>query len=155
MITDTNGDLMIAGYASLFDRVDLAGDVVRPGAFAVSLAARGPGGLAMLFQHDPSQTVGVWDDAREDARGLYVRGRITPRGARARVAARLVRAGVLDGLSIGFRTRRSRRGPVATFGRVVRELERVELWEVSLVTFPMLPQARLRVVPAPRVALIA
>ncbi len=155
MNTETTGDLTIAGYASLFDQADLAGDVVRPGAFAASLAGQGAAGLAMLFQHDPSEVVGVWEDAREDARGLYVRGRITPQGPRGRAAARLVRTGVVEGLSIGFQTRRSRRRYVAAFGRVVRELHRVELWEVSLVTFPMLPQARLRVRPSPPLALIA
>ncbi len=83
---------------------------------------------------------GVWDTVVEDARGLFVRGRIEDWSAEARFAAALARAGALDGLSIGFRAARARRE-----GRL-RVLSAVALWEVSLVTFPMLPGARFGVV---------
>jgi len=128
--------LTIEGYASLWGVADLNGDVVAQGAFGRSLARAGPGEIRMLFQHDGRAPVGVWDELREDGRGLFVRGRIEGWSAEARFAAALVRAGALDGLSIGFRTARARRD-----GRV-RVLTEVELWEVSLVTFPMLPGAR-------------
>lgn len=128
--------LPIEGYASLWGVADLNGDVVAQGAFARSLARDGPGGIRMLFQHDGRAPVGVWDEVREDGRGLFVRGRIESWSAEARFAAALARAGALDGLSIGFRTARARRD-----GRL-RVLTEVELWEVSLVTFPMLPGAR-------------
>ena len=82
----------------------------------------------------------MWDELREDARGLFVRGRIEDWSAEARFAGALSRAGALDGLSIGYRTARARRQ-----GRL-RVLSAVELWEVSLVTFPMLPGARFSVV---------
>ena len=126
----------IEGYASRFGLADLKGDVVAAGAFARSLTRRGP--VRMLFQHDASEPVGVWDEIREDERGLFVRGRILDAGPRGRAAAGLVRAGAVDGLSIGFRTRSAE--PRRAGGRVLRE---IELWEVSIVTFPMLPQARL------------
>ena len=71
-------DGAFAGYASLFDRVDLGRDVVSRGAFRDSLAKRGAGGIKLLFQHDPNQVIGVWDEIREDARGLFVRGRLLP-----------------------------------------------------------------------------
>ena len=80
--------------------------------------------------------MGVWDQVSEDERGLFVRGRIMDWSAEARFARALAAAGALDGLSIGFRSRRARRD-----GRL-RVLVEVELWEVSLVTFPMLPGAR-------------
>ena len=135
-MTDT---LAIEGHASLFGLADLGGDVVARGAFAASLAARRT--IPMLFQHDPSEPIGVWTAITEDARGLKVRGEILTTGARGRAAAALVRRGAVDGLSIGFRTRSAR--PRVVRGRVLTE---IDLWEVSIVTFPMLPQARLRLV---------
>lgn len=131
--------LAIEGYASLWGVADLNGDVVARGAFARSLAVAGAGGVRMLHQHEGRAPVGVWDEMREDDRGLWVRGRIMDWSAEARFAQALSRAGALDGLSIGFRSQRARRE-----GRL-RVLVEVELWEVSLVTFPMLPGARFAV----------
>lgn len=129
----------IKGYASLFGQTDQGGDVVMRGAYAASLKALRDQGrtVKMLWQHDPAQPIGVWDDVREDKRGLYVKGRIltaTPKGAEA---AALIEAGAIDGLSIGYRTQKATRAQDGT-----RRLTQVELWEVSLVTFPMLPAAR-------------
>ncbi len=128
-------DLSIEGYASRFDAPDQGGDVVAPGAYRVSLAENR--GVKMLWQHDPSQPIGVWEDLREDTQGLWVKGRLLEGVARAREAAALLRAGAIDGLSIGYRTRRATKNEGG--GRTLMELE---LWEVSLVTFPMLPSAR-------------
>jgi len=131
------------GYASLFDREDMGRDVVAPGAFADSLKRRGPRGVKMLFQHDANQPIGVWDAIREDARGLYVTGRLIPDIAKARDVHAMLRSGALDGLSIGFRAlagKRDRSG--------VRRLTRIDLWEISIVTFPMLPDARVSAVKA-------
>jgi HK97 family phage prohead protease len=130
--------LLIEGHASLFDVQDLGGDVVRRGAFAKALRAGGR--VPMLFQHDPAEPVGVWTSLREDRRGLFARGEILASGPRGRTVAGLVRRGAIDGLSIGFRTRRST--PRRPSGRDLFDLD---LWEVSIVTFPMLPQARLRI----------
>jgi len=131
----------LEGYASLFGVADRGGDVVLPGAYAASLArmAAAGGRVRMLWQHDPAQPIGVWDEVREDARGLWVKGRLLTELERGREAAALLAAGALDGLSIGYRTVRAERAK----GR--RLLAEVELWEVSLVTFPMLPQARVAV----------
>ena len=69
------------GYASVFDIVDGFDDRVAPGAFAASLASsRGGRGVKMLWQHDASEPIGAWDSITEDARGLYVRGRLLPDG---------------------------------------------------------------------------
>lgn len=130
------------GYASLFGRVDLGRDRVLPGAFSRSLRERGAAGLRLLWQHDPAEPIGVWLEAAEDARGLHVRGRLEPGVRRGREALALLRAGALDGLSIGFRTARSRTDPRTG----VRDLVEIDLWEVSLVTFPMLPEARVAIV---------
>lgn len=130
---------VIAGYASLFGEVDLGGDVVAKGAFAESLKRNGPGRVRMLFQHDPTQPIGVWDEIREDAMGLRVRGRLTLGVEKAREVWALIREGAIDGLSIGFKAVSARRD--ARTG--VRRLDRVDLWEISIVTFPMLPEARI------------
>lgn len=120
------------GYASLFGVADGAGDRVAPGAFAASLRRRGAAGIRMLYQHFPHAPIGVWEEIREDRRGLYVRGRLSTEIEQARDVRALLADGALNGLSIGFRTVRARR---ETGGRLLQE---VELWEVSIVTFPLL-----------------
>ncbi|MBU2958628.1 HK97 family phage prohead protease [Paracoccus sp. 1_MG-2023] len=130
---------VIEGYASLFGLTDQGGDAVQPGAFAASLerlAATG-GKVRMLWQHDPARPIGVWEEIREDGKGLWVRGRLLSEVAQAREAAALLQAGAIDGLSIGYRAIRAERD-----GKGRRMLTEVELWEVSLVTFPMLPEAK-------------
>jgi len=131
--------LRIEGYASLFGQADQGGDVVAPGAYAASLRQLRAAGrrVKMLWQHDPAQPIGVWDEVMEDARGLRVAGRLLDGVERAREAAALIEAGAIEGLSIGYRTKRAGRTPEG--GRLLVELE---LWEVSVVTFPMLPAAR-------------
>lgn len=137
-LKDVTLDGIFEGYASLFHREDLGRDVIVPGAFRDSLAKRGTAGIRMLFQHDPNQPIGTWMKIHEDARGLFVRGRLATEVAKAREVLSLMRAGAIDGLSIGFRTvkgaRNSRTG--------VRHLEKIDLWEISIVTFPMQPDAR-------------
>jgi HK97 family phage prohead protease len=127
------------GYASLYGQMDTGGDMVAPGAYAKSLASLTAEGrnVKMLWQHDPAQPIGVWDEVREDAKGLWVKGRILSEVEKGREAAALLSAGAIDGLSIGYRTVNATRG--AKGERILQELE---LWEVSIVTFPMLPTAR-------------
>ncbi len=139
------------GYASIFNRRDMGADIVLPGAFRASLASRGGGGIRMLFQHDPAQPIGVWERIYEDARGLYVRGRLTTEVARAREVLALMRSGAIDGLSIGFRAVKGRRD--ARTG--IRMLAEIDLWEVSVVTFPMMPEARISSVKARGAATLA
>ena len=130
---------VIEGYASLFGLADQGGDIVAPGAYAASLgrlAARGDK-VRMLWQHDPAQPIGIWDEVREDGQGLWVKGRLLTEVEKGREAAALLEAGAIDGLSIGYRTVKA--GADGQGGRVLTELE---LWEVSLVTFPMLAEAR-------------
>jgi uncharacterized protein len=135
-------DGTIEGYASLFGAVDQARDMVMPGAFRLTLQQRGLRKIPMLFQHDPAEPVGVWLDLREDMRGLWARGRLIPDVARARELHALLRAGAIDGLSIGYRTRRGAIDPKTR----VRRLHQVDLWEISVVTFPLLDGARVSTV---------
>jgi Escherichia/Staphylococcus phage prohead protease len=131
-------DGTFAGYASLFNTEDMGRDIVLPGAFRDSLAKRGAAGIRLLYQHNPAEPIGVWESLKEDARGLYARGRLMLAVARAREVLALMRAGALDGLSIGFRAVTGNRD--AKTG--IRRLARIDLWEISIVTFPLLPEAR-------------
>jgi uncharacterized protein len=135
-VLDATG--VFVGYASLFNRRDAAGDVVMPGAFKESLKARGTHGIRMLFQHNPSEPVGSWIDIEEDGKGLHVRGRLNPHVQRGRELAALLIEHGLDGLSIGFKTVSASRDRLTG----ARRLHRIDLWEISLVTFPMLEGAR-------------
>jgi HK97 family phage prohead protease len=127
--------LVIEGYASLFGVEDLAGDVVRAGAFARSL--RAGVGVGMLLNHGGRRQVGRWTCLREDGRGLFVRGFVTPETPAGQAALEMIGEGRLNGLSIGFIARdwspRVMRG---------RELREIDLREVSLVAAPMLESAR-------------
>jgi HK97 family phage prohead protease len=145
-LSTVEADGTFSGYASLFGMADLGRDMVLPGAFGISLERRGATGVKMLFQHDPNEPIGVWLDVREDARGLFVKGRLTTGVERAREVLSLMRAGALDGLSIGYRTVRGRTDPASG----IRSLIEVDLWEISVVTFPMLPEARVSAVKAAR-----
>lgn len=135
---EVDADGSFSGYASLFDRVDLGRDLVERGAFAKSLQKRGAAGIRMLFQHDPATPIGSWEEVREDARGLFVRGQLALDSAKAREVHALMRGRALDGLSIGFRTVRARKETKSG----VRRILEADLWEISVVTFPMLPDAR-------------
>ncbi|MEN5297335.1 HK97 family phage prohead protease [Brucella sp. TWI559] len=138
-LSDVEIDGSFSGYASIFGLPDLGNDIIEKGAFAKSLSTRRSSGVRMLWQHDAAEPIGVWTDIREDARGLYVEGRLAKGVARAREALELMRAGGLDGLSIGFRTVKARKD--ARTG--LRHIVEADLWEISVVTFPMLPQARI------------
>ncbi|WP_245413829.1 HK97 family phage prohead protease [Fulvimarina endophytica] len=135
----------IEGYAALFGRADLSGDVIEPGAFAASLMRRGPEAIRMLWHHDPARPVGRWTTIREDRLGLYAKGEIAVSAAAGHEAAALIAAGALDGLSIGFRAKLARRASPPNRRRLVT----IDLWEISLVSFPMQEGARLRAPGAP------
>jgi uncharacterized protein len=129
------GEVVIEGYASLFGVEDLAGDVVRAGAFARTL--RRDRSVGMLLQHAGGRTAGRWTAMREDGRGLFVRGLVTDETTAGAAALKLIGEGAMDGLSIGFVARDW--SPRAWRGRELRE---IELREISLVTSPMLPGAK-------------
>jgi HK97 family phage prohead protease len=133
-----SGSGVFVGYASLFGRRDQSGDIVMPGAFAATLRRRGPDNVRMLFQHDAAEPVGRWLELHETEKGLHVTGRLDRNVQRGRELFSLLESKGLDGLSIGFRTLRARRDR-ALAARLITE---IDLWEISLVTFPMLEGAR-------------
>jgi HK97 family phage prohead protease len=129
--------MRFAGYAAIFGRPDRGGDVVRAGAFERSLR-RGAGAVPLLWQHDAGRPVGRIEYLREDRRGLRVIARLSE-GAAGREAARLLNEGAVAGLSFGYRVRKAS-------GETPRELTDLELVEISLVTLPMQPKARVHAV---------
>jgi len=126
------------GYASVFNRVDRGNDLILPGAFEHSLRDRGAGSIKLLWQHDPKRPVGVIDEIFEDKHGLYMRASLMLDLEKADEAYRMLTAGVLDSMSIGFHTLKSHKRHDG-----VRLLEKVDLWEISLVTFPMNEAAKI------------
>ena len=134
-----DADGRFSGYASVFGRVDGGGDIVMPGAFRDSLRARGADRVRLLFQHDPKEPIGLWDEIVEDGFGLKVSGRLLDGVPRAASLRALIAQRAIDGLSIGFRAvRATREGRTGT-----RRLWTVDLWEISIVTFPMMEAARI------------
>ncbi len=137
----------IEGYASIFNTPDLNGDIVAPGAFSKTL--RAPGAVRMLYQHAAETPVGRWTSLRQDGRGLYVTGALLLSSQRAREVHALLEGGAIDGLSIGYQTRRAQKMKAG------RRITEAELWEVSIVTFPMAPAARIARIGRPRPAIPA
>jgi hypothetical protein len=125
----------ISGYASIFDVADMNGDIVAPGAFRAALAKRAD--VKMLYQHAVEAPIGRWTRLAEDRKGLFVEGELLLSSSRGREAYALLAGGAIDGLSIGFKTVRARKDGAL---RVILE---ADLWEVSIVTFPMAAHARI------------
>ncbi|MCK1507186.1 HK97 family phage prohead protease [Bradyrhizobium sp. 18] len=129
----------VRGYASTFGGIDAYGDTIEPGAYAVSLAKHRKDGTrpVMLWQHDPSEPIGVWDRLEEDGKGLFVEGRLLTSVRRGAEAAALIEVGGVAGLSIGYRIERQKQ--VGS----VRHLIEIDLIEVSVVSFPADHDARI------------
>lgn len=125
---------IISGYGAVFGNVDGGGDRIIKGAFLDSLGDRHP---KMLWNHDTSQPIGRWDEVREDDHGLFVKGKLALGVAKARETYELLKANVIDGLSIGFKTRQSE------MKNGVRDVTRIELFEVSPVVFELNRMAKI------------
>lgn len=140
----TGDDGSIEGYGSVFGVKDSYDDVIAAGAFVRSLGEHKSAGTmpAMLWQHDPSEPIGVWTDMTEDAKGLKIKGRLALETSRGKEAHALLKMGALNGLSIGFVSRRWDYDKDTD----VRTLTEVDLWEVSVCTFPANGKSRITTV---------
>ena len=130
---DSKKDGHFEGYASVFGNKDHGWDIMEPGAFTASVATRGSKGVKMLWQHDTRVIIGVWDDMVEDTHGLHVKGRLLLDLDKAKEAWILVKESQLDSLSIGYKTEDDTWDETAN----ARRLKKVDLREISLVTFAM------------------
>ncbi|MDP3906337.1 HK97 family phage prohead protease [Novosphingobium sp.] len=128
--------LRFAGYAALFDQRDAGRDTILHGAFARTLKARAEP-LPLFWQHRPDQRIGWIEQVMEDARGLRVIATIdNPAGG----AAAALKRGAVTGLSFGYRARAFTRSAAG------RDLQDIDLFEVSLVTHPMQHGARVHLI---------
>lgn len=125
------------GYASRFDVEDDFGDTVKPGAFTETLRIKGVDGIKMLAHHDRREIIGAFKELKEDQIGLFARGSLFADETKIRTR---MKARVLDGFSIGFRTVIQEVTNPQTF---TRDLIELELFEISVVTFPALDSARI------------
>ncbi len=128
------------GYASLFNIIDMGRDIILPGAFQHCLSRESSAQIKMLWQHDVKCIIGHWVDIYEDRQGLYVKGQLNVKIKAAQEALALMEAGEIDGLSIGFRPKQAKRDQQTG----VRTLSQIDLVEISIVTFPMMPKARIK-----------
>ena len=130
----------IEGYGSVFGVKDNYDDVIAKGAFLASLAAHKAAGTmpAMLWQHSSDHPIGIWTEMVEDAKGLRIKGQLALETVKGKEAHALLKLGALNGLSIGFMSKQW------AYDRdtEVRTLIEIDLWEVSLVTFPANEKAR-------------
>ncbi len=139
-IKDVTANGTFAGYGSVYGNIDQGDDIVAPGAFAESLKAHAAKGRmpALLWQHKQSEPIGTFTAMREDEHGLYVEGKLALKTQRGAEAYELMQMKALSGMSIGFQSQED------NFDRKsgIRTITKGELWEVSLVTFPMNDAAR-------------
>jgi len=142
----TGDDGTIEGYGSVFGVVDDYSDVIAKGAFDASLKEHKAAGTmpALLWQHEADEPIGIWEEMSEDAKGLRVKGRLALDTTRGKEAHALLKMGALNGLSIGFMSREWGYDRETE----IRTLTAVDLWEVSLVTFPANGKSRVTSVKA-------
>lgn len=131
---------VFTGYGSIFGNKDLGNDIVVEGAFTKSLARKGAKAVKLLYQHRADEPIGVFDEITEDRKGLKVKGRLAMGTQRGREVYELMKMGALDGLSIGFRV--DQKGYDYDERGKRRMIKEVDLLEISAVTFPMNPRAR-------------
>jgi len=140
-LADDGSEGTVEGYGSVFGLIDRGGDIVQPGAFKASLAEwkKRKQLPPMLWQHDHKTPIGVWTEMVEDEKGLKVKGELILDVPQAASARALLKRGAVKGLSIGYLTKE------AEIDRQTgaRRLKKVDLWELSLVTIPMLPEAQI------------
>ncbi|MDD3289071.1 MAG: HK97 family phage prohead protease [Alphaproteobacteria bacterium] len=140
-------DGQFSGYASVFGKLDHQSEIVAAGAFSRTLGkwrgeCRSP---AMLWMHDPTQPIGVWMSLYEDKNGLAVQGKLALRTQKGMEAYELLKMGALTGMSIGYRVVSSK----VDIKRKARILTDIDLFEISLVTFPANESARVSDVKSP------
>jgi len=143
-IADEEEKGVFTGYGSIFGNKDLGNDIVVEGAFAKSIGKKGAKAVKLLYQHRQDEPIGVFDEIVEDRRGLKVKGRLAMGTQRGREVYELMKMGALDGLSIGYRV--DPKGVEYDDKGKRRYLKSVDLMEISAVTFPMNPRARVQAV---------
>lgn len=145
-VKNLSEDGTFTGYGSVNGNVDSYGERVMPGAFANSLVKHKSEGtnVLMLWQHNPNEPIGVWEDLAEDAKGLWGKGRLILEVQKAREVHALMKNGAIGGLSIGYREIKT------TPDGNIRNLDELDLREISPVSFPANRRARIEAVKSER-----
>ena len=141
---DGESEGVFMGYGSIFGNKDLGNDIVERGAFLKSINERGANGVKLLWQHKTDTPIGIFEEIREDRKGLKVRGKLALKTQGGNEAYELMKMGALDGMSIGYRADPAKQKYDEKNKR--RYLKELDLMEISLVTFPMNPRARIHAV---------
>jgi len=132
------------GWLSVYDVVDQGSDIVRPGAFTKTIRESG-GSVPMLWQHNTHEPIGILQLV-DKPEGLWVKGKLILEIQRAKEAYAAIKEGVIRGLSIGYKAIEGKTKMVAG----IRNLFELKVYEGSIVTFPMLPDAMIHSVKAGR-----
>ncbi len=132
------------GYGSIFGNKDLGNDIVEKGAFLKSINDRGARGVKMLWQHKTDAPIGIFNEIREDNKGLRVEGQLAMGTQGGREAYELMKMGALDGMSIGYKADPAKQ--IYDPKGKKRHLKELDLMEINLVTFPMNTRARIQAV---------
>lgn len=135
-ITEDDEYYNFSGYGAVFDNIDLGNDRIKQGAFATSLKEMMP---KLCYQHDMAQPLGKFTEIREDAYGLFVKGIMPKENSQCKDIAALIKCGAIDSMSIGYSTIKSAYDSETD----IRDLVELKLYEVSFVTLPMNPKAKL------------
>ncbi len=138
---DTDDDGSFEGYASVFGNKDLGNDVIKKGAFADSIKYKKPKQIKLLYQHKTDEPIGVIDSLEEDSRGLKIKGRLAMGTQKGKEVFELMKMGALDSMSIGYRL--SPDDYKYNDKQKKRTITNLDLMEISMVTFPMNPKAKI------------
>ena len=137
---DTDDDGSFEGYASVFNNKDLGNDVIKQGSFSNTIKSKKPKQIKLLYQHKTDEPIGVIDSLAEDTRGLKIKGRLAMGTQKGREVFELMKMGALDSMSIGYRL--SQDDYKYSDKLKKRTISNLDLMEVSMVTFPMNPKAK-------------
>jgi HK97 family phage prohead protease len=140
-VKDVAEDGTFTGIASVYDVEDLGGDIIEKGAFKKTISENPE--VVILWQHDQTEVIGK-GRVREDGKNILLDGKLDLEDPMGQKAHRKLKGKLVKGLSIGFRTIKAKFEEITedSKSRYIRRIQELKLWEVSVVTFPMLPQAQ-------------
>jgi len=141
-IKQLSEDGTIEGYGAIFGNRDRHNDLIERGSFTNTLLESDPKKIKMLWQHDSSEPIGFWNEIKEDERGLYCKGQLLLELTKAKEVYKMLKSGIVDGLSIGYDTIKCRYEEDEDGDRI-RTISEIYLWEISVVTFPANPIANI------------
>jgi len=123
-----------SGYASIFNIIDSQNDLILKGAFSESILQKKQK-LILLWQHDHNQPIGKITKLKEDKNGLHISGELVLDISKAFDVYHMLKNDILDSFSIGYTPIKFSYKKTSDLNDI-RIIEKLKLWEISLVTFP-------------------